>query len=229
MIAREQWNALLSDGIKLLREEDYSGATEKLETIVKNDPSNTEAAYYLAISYANEKEYDKAIPLFERIMPLLTEPMRVLQAHFLLGYIYAVRDMYELAELELKEVISLGIINAQVYASLGYVYHKRKEYGLAVETLKKALAIDPANGNAHNSLGFIMAESGEDIDEAIKHIRDALDVTPDNPAYFDSLGWAYHKKGDIVNARRYLMKAFQLAPYHEEIKEHLRIVRQVTF
>ncbi|MBI4976668.1 MAG: tetratricopeptide repeat protein [Spirochaetes bacterium] len=228
MIGREQFVSLLNEGVKQLRDDDYTGAIDKFETIYKHDRTNTEAGYYLAVAYANEREYDKAIEVFDEIIVKLDNPLRLMQSHFLLGYIYAVREMFELAELEFKEVLKLGIVNAQVHAALGYVYHRRKDYALAVSHLKKALTIDPSNANAHNSLGFVMAEAGGDIDEAIKEIRDALDLAPENPAYFDSLGWAYHKKGDSINAKRYLMKAFELAPYHDEIKEHLRIVRQVS-
>jgi tetratricopeptide (TPR) repeat protein len=229
MISPEAMKKLFDEAVKHLRGDDFDMAIEKFETVFKNDRANIDAGYYLAVACANARDWNKALPLFEEIIDRLADPLRRIQCRFLMGYIYAVREMFELAEIELNEVLKTGGAGAQVLAALGYVHHRRKNYAAAATCLTQALAIDPRNANAHNSLGFVLAEAGMDIDEAIRHIRTALDLDNDNAAYFDSLGWAYYKKNDLVNARRYLMKAFELAPFEDEIKEHLRVVRQVSF
>jgi Flp pilus assembly protein TadD len=51
-----------------------------------------------------------------------------------------------------------------------------------------------------------------------------VEIKPQNPAYLDSLGWAYYKSGDVKEARVWLKRAFDAAPNEKEIKEHLKIV-----
>ena len=54
-----------------------------------------------------------------------------------------------------------------------------------------------------NSLGFILADSETNIEEGISEIKKALSSDPNNPAYLDSLGWAFFKKNDIANAKNF--------------------------
>lgn len=216
----------LKEGIRLFHIEEWQDSISEIEKSLKTDSENTDALYHLALAYANIKEYEKTLDLIDKVSPKITDTMRLMQLHFLSGYLYSMKEMYELAELEFKEILKMGGGNAQVHAALGYIYHKRRDYDKAIFHLEEALKVDPANANAKNSLGYVMVEAGMNIDDAISKIRDALDLDPDNPAYFDSLGWAYFKKGDQTNARRYLIKAFELAPYQEEIKEHLRQVKR---
>jgi len=74
---------------------------------------------------------------------------------------------------------------------------------------------------AMNSLGFLFAERGERLDEAVRLIQKALEAEPENGAYLDSLGWAYHKQGKSDLAVRYLEQANERQSGNSEILEHL--------
>jgi Flp pilus assembly protein TadD len=43
----------------------------------------------------------------------------------------------------------------------------------------------------------------------------------------DSLGWAYFKNGELLEARTWLRRAIEAAPHQKEIKEHIKIVTGV--
>jgi Flp pilus assembly protein TadD len=51
-----------------------------------------------------------------------------------------------------------------------------------------------------------------------------VDLRPQNPAYLDSLGWAYYKNGELLEARTWLRRAMDAAPERAEIKEHFLTV-----
>jgi Flp pilus assembly protein TadD len=51
-----------------------------------------------------------------------------------------------------------------------------------------------------------------------------VDKKPDNPAYLDSLAWAYFRLGFLAEARDYIQRAFALAPQEAEIREHARAI-----
>src|SRR5262245_3814955 len=91
----------------------------------------------------------------------------------------------------------------------------------AEKMLRQVLAAEPGNANALNYLGYMLANRGEQLDEAIRLVRRALDAEPDNGAYLDSLGWAHFRKGDLDEAEKYLGAAAAKLPENSEIQDHL--------
>jgi Flp pilus assembly protein TadD len=93
-----------------------------------------------------------------------------------------------------------------------------------VDFYEKALDLDENNATAMNSLGYILADTDMDVMRGLRLCRKAVDKKPQNPVYLDSLGWAYFKSGELLEARTWLRRALELAPQEKEIREHLRIV-----
>jgi len=91
----------------------------------------------------------------------------------------------------------------------------------AERTVRQLVAIEPGNANALNYLGYLLADRGQQLDEAIRLVRRALDIEPDNPNYLDSLGWAYYRRGDFDQAEKYLAPAAQHMPRNATVQEHL--------
>ncbi|MCL2478985.1 MAG: hypothetical protein FWF22_05745, partial [Treponema sp.] len=58
----------------------------------------------------------------------------------------------------------------------------------------------------------------------LRYCKKAVDLKPQNPAYLDSLGWAYYKNGELVEARTWLHRAAAAGPEIKEINEHLQTV-----
>ena len=77
----------------------------------------------------------------------------------------------------------------------GEFYERQKMYDQAEVEFRKALAIDPHNPGVLNYLGYMLADQGQKLPEALKLIRQAVDLEPQNGAYLDSLGWVYFKAG----------------------------------
>jgi tetratricopeptide (TPR) repeat protein len=91
----------------------------------------------------------------------------------------------------------------------------------AERTVRQVIAIEPANANALNYLGYMLAERGQQLDEAVRLVRRALDLDPNNPSYLDSLGWAYFRQGKMEDAERYLAPAAEKLPKNSVIQDHL--------
>ena len=79
----------------------------------------------------------------------------------------------------------------------GKLNRSDKNISSFVLELKKAISMDEKSATAHNSLGFIYADTETKLNSAVKACETALELAPDNPAYLDSIGWAYFKKGNI--------------------------------
>ncbi len=186
---------MLLKGIKLFYSSNYLEAISILSKLY-NEDGDIEAGYHIGLCYTQIKDFDKALDVFDKIVSDITNDLRLMQIHIIIGYIYSLKGMYDLAELEIKEAVKFGVENVQIYASLGFIYYKKNQIDLAISFLRKAIALDINNANARNSLGFILADTHSDIEGGIKEIRYALELDYDNPAYLDSLGWAYLQKKD---------------------------------
>jgi Flp pilus assembly protein TadD len=75
-----------------------------------------------------------------------------------------------------------------------------------------------------NGLGFALVESAADVRRGLDLCKRAVDKKPQNPAYLDSLGWAYFKAGELGEARQWLRRALDLAPRHKEISKHMKAI-----
>ena len=91
----------------------------------------------------------------------------------------------------------------------------------AERTLRQFIDVDPANAQVLNHLGYMLAESGRQLDEAVRLVQRALDLDPGNPFYLDSLGWAHFRRGDLEQAEKYLSPAAAQLPRNAEVQDHL--------
>jgi tetratricopeptide (TPR) repeat protein len=111
---------------------------------------------------------------------------------------------------------------------LGSMYERQKKYDAAEEVFKKILAGDPSNATVLNYLGYMLADRGLRLEEALGHVKKAVELEPQNGAYLDSLGWAYFKLGNYDLAEENLRKATERIPNDPTIQDHLGDLYQKT-
>lgn len=111
-----------------------------------------------------------------------------------------------------KQIAQLTLASAQQAAG---------EFVAAEKTLRDILRQSPGNPVALNNLGYFLLERDERFDEALAMIKKAVEIDPSNPSYRDSLGWAYFKKGNYLEAERHLKMALRGSPESATINEHL--------
>jgi Flp pilus assembly protein TadD len=83
------------------------------------------------------------------------------------------------------------------------------------------LNANPRNPAALNYYGYMLADRGVRLDEATELIKRALAEDPTNPAYLDSLGWAYFKQNKFSEAEEPLRKAASRESHDPTILSHL--------
>jgi tetratricopeptide (TPR) repeat protein len=185
---------------------------------------NVDLAYFIGLSYTKLGLYEDSLLYLEQVITGGKDLLRIAQCRMMLAYIYAITNRARLAEFELGQLIKNGFVSAQVFTTLGYIAWMQNHNKQAIEYYEKALEIDRNNTTAMNSLGYILADSSLDLDRALKLCKKAAGMNPRNPAYLDSLAWAYFQSGDIAEARVWISKAIELAPQNEDIRIHQKIV-----
>jgi len=121
----------------------------------------------------------------------------------------------------LEKLVATAPDAATAHFLLGAAYERSGQTQKAVASLRRVLEIQPDFHAALNYLGYTYAESGENLDEALRLVRRAVALDPDNGAYVDSLGWTYYRLGRHEQARGYLERAARLEPTDATLQEHL--------
>jgi tetratricopeptide (TPR) repeat protein len=146
----------------------------------------------LAVTAVVAGQYDRAIAEFQKVLavnPKSVETMR------LIGDVYELkgvpdeavkmyRQAYEVAPNNVASALALagGLVQA------GRVAEARTQY----LNIVKAQPDDPV---VLNNAAYLLADTGGDLDEALRLAKSALAKSPGQPAYSDTVGYVYLKKG----------------------------------
>jgi tetratricopeptide (TPR) repeat protein len=185
---------------------------------------NAELAYYLGLCYTKLGRYEDALLYLDQVITAGQNVLRVYQCRMTLAYIYVITKKTKMAEFELTRLQKSGFESVQLYTTMAYAAWTQKNTKGAIDLYETALDMDENNTTAMNGLGYILVETNGDIIRGLRLCRRAVDRRPQNPAYLDSLGWAYFKNGEIIEARTWLRRAIESAPKEKEIQDHYRIV-----
>ena len=109
----------------------------------------------------------------------------------------------------------------RVLFSLAAAYEGDRKYDRAERAFREIIQANESHAPALNYLGYMLADRGQKLPEALGFIKRALAIDEDNPAYLDSLGWAYYRMGDFENARAPLERAAKQLPRVSVISDHL--------
>lgn len=116
------------------------------------------------------------------------------------------------------------------YLSISICYAKKGEWENSVKYCQKALEVNPKSYEANNQMGLVYY-CCDDIKEAVKYYELALKLNP-NKDYkiYSNLGYAYEKSGQNAKAAKIfsqLVSKFPNCPARDEIKNHLRILKNI--
>lgn len=82
----------------------------------------------------------------------------------------------------------------------GIALERSGQFDRAEADLQAALAIRPEQPSLLNYLGYSWIDRGENLDEALKLIQKAVELSPDDGYIQDSLAWAYFRLGRYQDA-----------------------------
>ncbi len=103
----------------------------------------------------------------------------------------------------------------------GICYERSHQWPSAEADMKKALALFPDQPLVLNYLGYSWIDQGIHLEEGMDMIRRAVEQRPDDGYIVDSLGWAYYRTGNFVEAVKNLERAVLLKPDDPTINDHL--------
>ena len=108
-------------------------------------------------------------------------------------------------------------IPARVYLAGTYLAEKQNK--AAIEQYQTVLQQDPKYALALNNLAWLYQQ--EKDPRALEYAEKANQLTPENPATLDTLGWILVEQGNVTRGLPLLQKANSLAPDAADIHYHL--------
>jgi Tfp pilus assembly protein PilF len=74
-------------------------------------------------------------------------------------------------------------------------------------TMERALLLRPTDVGLNNDLSYTWIDRGVRLTDAETMIRFAVGRAPAHAAYLDTFGWLHYKKGDLIEAKKWLKRA----------------------
>ena len=198
-----------------------------LNRVPRGSPVRGSADIQIGIDLEQMGRGEDAAKHLETLMQQRPEDVDVIMA---LGNVLRSRKRFaEAAEVYSKAVARIPNPdrgNWTLFYYRGSAYERSKQWAKAEADLKKALELIPEtqpSGRAQvlNYLAYSWVDMGQNIDEAFKMLRRAVELSPRDGMIIDSLGWAYYRLGRYDDAVRELEKAIELKPGDPVINDHL--------
>ena len=103
-------------------------------------------------------------------------------------------------------------------------YEELREIKLMEKDLTAVLLIDQKNANTLNALGYSLAVHTQRYDEAYELIHEAHLYDPGSAAILDSLGWVEYKRGNYINALKFIEASYERDKDKEIILHYCEIL-----
>jgi tetratricopeptide (TPR) repeat protein len=155
----------------------------------------------LRVNYQNQPEKRLELDLFEG------ELLRSI------GKYQASYDVLNLA-------VQLNPNNIELLYSKALSAERLNKHDEFEQNLKGILKKHPQNAQALNALGYYLVSKTDRLAEAGALINKAYQLEPEDPVIIDSIGWLNYRKGDFVEAEKWLEKA-SLLTFDPEISAHM--------
>ena len=185
---------------------------------VKKGNNYLPAQYRMASIFSNNQQFEKVQRLFNRLhqeLPDKTEQLYEDEASLLVKH-----KANTVALILLDKAIPLFPDNASLRYERATIYERLDQLALMEKDFRHVLNKDANNVAALNGLGYLLTIRTTRYGEAYTLIRQALELSPEDPSIIDSMGWVLFKLGRIEEAITHLQKAYEQFP-DPEVAAHL--------
>jgi tetratricopeptide (TPR) repeat protein len=187
-------------GVLLARYRLYDDAIQHFQTALQANPDSDDVKFDLADAYFRKGTYDQALEAASKVSTPGQQDAAFLA---LLGDIHAHLGNTAKAEEIFRDAISRNPDNDQYYLSLTLVQLRSKDVSGAEQTLQKGLARIPSSGKILWGSGIVSALEGK-TGQAAECLERAVDLLPEWPGSYSTLGVFYYQTGQIEKAREVL-------------------------
>jgi len=195
-------NPVLREGIKIILGASYKENLEypDIEIYKKSLPHNLKAKVFFVLGIILQRNgvWKKAIKAYRTAIEL--EPDFQWLRYNIIDKLYEHKDEISLDNLAIEEYIEIikRCPSAENYKALGDIYFD-KDKDKAIGFYMEAVKLDQNYAEAYRAIGGAFADSGR-YEEALRYLKKAIDLDPDNLEYHYTLGLLYVALGRLSDA-----------------------------
>lgn len=120
----------------------------------------------------------------------------------------------------LKYVVNNAQLKSDFYSYIGNSFHELGEHEKSDENYEKSLALIPENPLVLNNYSYFLSLRSKKLIQAEIYSKKSIELSPDEPNYFDTYGWILYKLDRYKEAKIWLEKALELLPNSSVVLEH---------
>lgn len=110
----------------------------------------------------------------------------------------------------------------------GFVQIKERHFGNAYSIFKRAIEVMPSD--PHAWLGYAAAADHlRRFDNADFAYRKLQPMIGNRPIYYNNVGYSYLLRGDLRQARRFFLKAYELDPSNATTANNIELLRNAVY
>ena len=187
-------------GVLLARYRLYDDAVQHFQSALRANPDSDDVRFDLTDAYFRKGLYTQALEAARQISAVGQQDDAYLA---LLGDIHAHLGDTARAKGIFQEAIRRNPDNDQYYLSLTLAQLRENNVSGAEETLRRGLARIPSSGKILWGLGIVSVLEGK-TPQAAENLERAVDLLPEWPGSYSTLGVFYYQTGEITKAREVL-------------------------
>jgi tetratricopeptide (TPR) repeat protein len=189
-------------GVLLARNHVYEPAIQHFQTALKLNPELDDVKFDLAEAYLRTGNYAEALESAKTI----SESAQQDDAYLALeGDVEAHLGNTDAAIATFHKALQRSPDNDQYYLSLALAQLRRRDVNAARNTLSQGLARIPNSGKLLWGMGLVAVLEGKE-GEAANWLERSVDLLPEWPGSYATLGVFYYQTGQIAKAREVLQR-----------------------
>jgi len=190
-----------------LGQKEPAKALQALQDVLKRNPGAPHLRQILARAAMSSGKYDIAIDQYKQLAAADPGSLEIQRA---LAAAYYAQGNTTVAIAVLEPAVQRNPSNVAASLDLARMLIRAGRIGDAKLQYRRLLKIQPNDPNALNDLSYLMAQSGENLDEALALARKGTEFATEErlkTTLQDTLGWIYLKKNMYDSA----LQSFQVA------------------
>jgi Flp pilus assembly protein TadD len=208
-----------------LAAKDFASARKRVEARLADGEPGPELLLLAGRTYAATRD----IPAAEQVLRrAINSAPSLLPAYAMLGQLYVSQRRLDEARKEFDALAERQSKPVGALTMSGIILLTQGNQQLARERFERAVALDSRAAVAANNLAWMYAESGENLEQAVRLAVAASQVLPESHEVLDTLGWVYHKSDLSALAVPPLRRAVEKSPNNPMYHYRLGLVYEKT-
>jgi tetratricopeptide (TPR) repeat protein len=199
-------------------ESQFDKALQLLKEDLKKSPDSTAIRGLLANAAVSAGRYDLALEQYQKLQSQVPNSTDV---RMRLADVYWRKGDPGKTISTLQQAVQADPKNPAALMFLASVLGESGRMAEARQACQQVLALKPDNPHAMNNLAFVLSETGGNLDEALRLVQTALQKSPDEPQFFDTMGCIYLRKRMFGSAVQTFNALVRQRPNNATFRYHL--------